>query len=262
MNGASAVSNNSVGTYSVGGGINLRNNKSLTMNESSVISDNNNIGVYLRNGGSLVMNGSSAISRHDNTGAYCHGSVKCTVTMNGNSVIGGFQQSDGNTFAGVGLYGGPHSLVMKDNAAIAWNRKTGSGGGGVYVQNSSSDTAKITMTGNAVIMNNTTTGELGGGMYIGGKTNVTLSGNAKIGGANGGNSCTGTGGGGGGIYFVYDSGSVLRIQDNAVISHNSTAGRGGGVWKGASSQVINLEIVPGSISGNFAGNTNYPNIYP
>jgi hypothetical protein len=264
MNGSSAVSNNSVNTsFPLGGSIYLINNGSLTMNDESVISDNNGIGVYLRNGGSLFMNGSSAISRNSGRGVNCYGSVKCTVTMNGNSVIGGFQQSDGNINGGVNLSGGPHILLMKDNAAIASNNVINkTSGGGVNVGSNGGNTATVTMEGNAVIRDNTSNGSTGGGMGIYGRATITLSGYAKI----VGNKCTGADLidlGGGGIYFS-DTSSTLRIRDSAEISWNYSRARAGGVYKGPqSSQMINFNFPEGAgrVFSNTSGN-GYPQIFP
>jgi hypothetical protein len=238
--------NNGLGIFLLGDG-------QIVMNDGSAISDNSSGGISLYvYGGNLTMNGSSSLSRNNYFGVhgYSDGSVKCTVTMNGNSVIGGFQQSDGNIGPGVYFFGGgPHTLMMKDNAAIAYNDS------GVVVNSNTSNNAKtITMEGNAVIRNNTTTSTRSGGINIVSKTNITLSGNAKI----EGNRSTGTGSyaGGGGIRFdvmgTSAGASVLRILgNNAEISHNSTAGKGGGVYKGPqSNQMMIFTEGTGRVSEN------------
>jgi hypothetical protein len=278
--GPKITGNTASGGSGKGGGIYAKNGSDITLEDGAVISDNSSNsggGIYITGGSQIKMNGSSAISRNtaasgNGSGVYCDGSVVCSVEMNGNSVIGGFQQSDGNIGGGVSLYGGPHILVMNDNAAIAYNNARGGYGAGVlFVSSNGSNTAKITMTGNAVIRNNTTTSELGGGMCIMGKTNVTLSENAKIGGAPGwGNSCTGSGQflnlGGGGIYFSSSSssGSVLYIRDNAEISHNYARARGGGVYKGTqSTRMITFTEGVNRVFSNTSGTGDeYADIHP
>jgi hypothetical protein len=247
MQSSAAISWNSINSpyfggyeYS-GGGVFGGGGTVITMNGTSAVSDNTSThwggGIALRGGSRLVMNESSAVKRNraDTWGGgvlcdeYATAANACTITMNGNSVIGGFQQSDGNIGwgGGVVLRNGPHSLVMKDNAAISYNTSHGDGGG-VLAGGGSAANAKVTVTmqGNSVIRNNIA-GINGGGIIITAAI-LTMEGNSKIGGASGqGNTSSGLGGG---IHFAYSSDAVLSIPGSgAKVSYNHAGTKGGGV---------------------------------
>jgi hypothetical protein len=193
------------------------------MYDGSVISDNNGTGIYFT-GGNLTMKGSSAISRNSTGGIICLGwtgsaYIASTIIMEDDSVVGGFQQSDGNTGGGIFLSLGAHSLVMKGNAAIAFNN-----GGGLSASTWDTGLITITMEDSSIIRNNT-----GSGIFAA-SASITMKGYSKIGGAPGqGN--TADEGGGVRLSNIYTLGAYLYVRDYAAISHNHANSKGGGVFK-------------------------------
>lgn len=172
--------------------------------------------------------------------------TNCVITDNStlDGDGGGIALDSGGTlgrFDGTGVVTISNSIVRRNSANESSTGGSGNGGG-IWAK---AGTALVLT--NSQIVNNTATqfaggGGRGGGIFVGtpGNTHTQVD---IVGGVISGNQATG---GGAGIY----TGQGIRIEQGTVITNNSGAAQGGGLWTTSNGQITTLSRV--TIAGNSA----------
>ena len=146
---------------------------------------------------------------------------------------------------GGGAYVAGGTLTMRNGCFISVN--TADEGAGVYLTGS---TATFHMEGGYITANRTT-GTLsdghGGGVYVAGGAKMTMSGNARIGGAGRGNK-TAVNGDGGGVYLT-GAGSRLDMTGGGILGNEALHGGGASVSGGATMIMSGTAQIGGSAAG-------------
>jgi uncharacterized repeat protein (TIGR02543 family) len=236
QNNAKVFNNYSDGVYVINSG------SEFTMSGNASVFGNNR-GVNLYNGGSFTMQDSASVYGNSNTsnggGVYVYrsGTTVTTFTMKNNASVSGNTANNGG---GVYVEGYSSSykasFIMQDNASVSGNTATAtgttSGGGGVYVYNSTFE-----MKG-GLIWGNKATGASsnGGGVYVYNNGTFTMSGGKIYGTDEATVTLRNTSNGSGATLYVNSSGSAKYTSNNTDITTPGT-GRDSTITVGTTSAV-------------------------
>ncbi|BFL14215.1 hypothetical protein K160097B7_34310 [[Clostridium] hylemonae] len=167
-----------------------------------------------------------------------------TVASGGSLTLDDGTSLDNSTSGGAYVAGG--TLTMRNGSSISDN--TADEGAGVYLTGS---TATFHMEGGYITANRTT-GTLsdghGGGVYVAGGAKMTMSGNARIGGAGRGNK-TAVNGDGGGVYLT-GAGSRLDMTGGGILGNEAPYGGGIAIEGGAQMTMSGTAQIGGSGAAN------------
>ena len=211
-----------------GGGVYFGGSGTFTMHGGTISNNNANVGggVYMANSGNTFKLKNGTITGNDATSGSGGGIYNAGALAMDNGIISG----NTVTSEGGGVYVKSSGSFTMSGGDIATN--TAKYGGGVYVQSGGS----FTMSGGDIDGNNAK-GSYAGGIYVGGTTTIT-------GGTITNNTATGVGGG-----IRQGDGSTLTVSGDTQITGNKTEASGGGVYV---QNGCTFNMNGGIISGNTA----------